>query len=283
VVTTVLATTFAIYGLRQLKKILQNTTEQNSNVAHLSYLTEIFSAIIGFVNIKLILLVNEARLREYFKKLQDLEVSMEKLFAGNKKIQQIFANLKRSTLRQAAALLIYVVVLLFGFYHCGVIDNIFVYTVNTLLYLIFDCFFISILIFLKMNMNFARRLQNHLNQVLFNRQKFNLLYNVESFIKIHNKIKHYLEALNDAFGIVFFLTTLAIFGAIVPELYISSLTLVQSNVNISLAAFENVALNLIWVIFSFYFFCQFVFECDKMEKEMLRFGEILLDIDNKEV
>jgi hypothetical protein len=110
-----------------------------------------------------------------------------------------------------------------------------------------------------------------------------LYYNVEDFIKIHNKIKHYLAALNEAFGFVFFLTTLAVFGTIVSEVYVSSLTLVQSNFDIPLVAFENVVLNLIWVIFSYYFFCQFVFECDKMEEEMSRFSEILLDIDDKEV
>jgi hypothetical protein len=132
-------------------------------------------------------------------------------------------------------------------------------------------------------MNFAKCLQNHLNQVLVNRQKFNFLLNVKDFLGIHRKIKHFLEALNKAFGFVIFLTTLAIFGAIVPEIYVNSLTLVQSNVNISLAAFENVILNLIWVIFNYYYFCQFVFECDKMEKEMSRFSEILLDIENEEV
>jgi hypothetical protein len=132
-------------------------------------------------------------------------------------------------------------------------------------------------------MNFAKCLQSHLNQVVVNRQKFNLLLNIEDFIKIQVKIKHYLEALNEAFGFIFFMATLAIFGTIVREIYVSSLTLVQSNFDISLAAFENIVFNLIWVIFNYYFSCQFVFECDKMEEEMSRFSEILLDIDNKEV
>jgi hypothetical protein len=283
VVSSVLATTFAILGVRQLKATLQNTTEQNSNVAFLAALTEILSAIVCFVAIKLFLLLNEVRIKKYFKKLQDLEVSMERLFPRNKKIHQVIGNLKRSTCHQAAALLVYVIVLLFGYYHCGVIDDIFVYAVNTLLYLTFNCFFILILIFLKMNMNFAKYLQSHLNQVLVNHQKFNLYYNIEHFIKIHRKIKSFLEALNEAFGFVFFLTTLAIFGNIVSEVYVSSLTLVQSNFDIPLAAFGNIVLNLIWVIFNYYFFCQFVFECDKMEEKISRFTEILLDIDDKEV
>jgi hypothetical protein len=279
-----LATTFAIFGVRQLKVlILQNSTEVESNVAYLAALSEIFSAIVCFVAIKLFLWLNESRPGDFFKKLQDLEVSVESLFPRNKKIDQIIRNLKRSTLRQAAALLTYVIISMFGYYHCAIIIDIFVYIVDTLLYLTFDCFFILILIFLKMNMNFAKCVQNHLNQVLPNQQKFNILSNVEGFIKIHNNIKRYLEALNEAFGFVFFLTTLAIFGSTVPEIYVSSLTLVQSNFNISLAAFEYIVLNLIWVVFIYYFFCQFVFECDKMEEEMSRFSEILLDIDNKEV
>jgi hypothetical protein len=265
-VSSVLATTFAIF-----------------EVAYLTSLTEIFSAIICFVAIKLFLLFNETRLSEYFKKLQDLEVSMESLFPRNKKIDQIIGNLKRSTRRQAATLLGFFIFLMFGFYHCGVIDDIFLYIVDTLLYLTFDCFFILIFIFLKMNMNFAKCLQSHLNNVLVNRQKFNLYYNVEVFIKIHRKIKCFLEALNEAFGFVFFLTTLAIFGTIITEIYMGSLTLVQFNVDIPLAAFEYIVLNLIWVIFIYYFFCQFVFECDKMEEKISRFSEILLDIDDKEV
>jgi hypothetical protein len=129
-------------------------------------------------------------------------------------------------------------------------------------------------------MNFAKCLQNHLNQVLLNRQKFNLYYNIEHFIKIHRKIKSFLEALNEAFGFVFLMVTLTIFGTIVREVYVNSLTLVQSNFNLSISALENIVLNLIWVIFNYYFFCQFVFECDKMEKEMSRLSEIILDIDN---
>jgi hypothetical protein len=282
-VSSVLATTFILVGVWQLNNILRNSTELESKVAYLAALTEIFSAIFCFVAIKLFLLVNEARLKDYFKKLQDLEDSVESFCAGNKKIHQITENLNRSTSQQGISTLIYVIFLLIGYCHCGVTDNIFVYTVNTLLYLAFDCFFILILIFLKMNMNFAKCLQNHLNKVLFNRQKFNLLYNVEDFIKMHRKIKCFLEALNEAFGFIFFMATLAIFGAIVPELYFNFSTFVQSSFNISLESFENFFLNLIWVIFNYYFFCRFVFECDNMEKEMSRFSEILLDIDNKEV
>jgi hypothetical protein len=68
------------------------------------------------------------------------------------------------------------------------------YTIRGILYDLFNCFFIQILIFLKMNMEIVRRLQNHLNQVLANLQQNHKSFHVEDFIEIHRKVNKYLEA-----------------------------------------------------------------------------------------
>jgi hypothetical protein len=114
-------------------------------------------------------------------------------------------------------------------------------------------------------MEFARRLQSHLNQVLLNRQKFNLLLNPEDFLEIHLKIKQFLVTLNEAFGFIFLMTFLEIFGSMIPEIYKSILTIALSETEISLNLLIYTILNFIWASFSYYHLGQFAFECGKVK------------------
>jgi hypothetical protein len=123
--------------------------------------------------------------------------------------------------------------------------------------------------FLKMSMEFARRLQNHINQVLVNLQKHHRHFDVEDFIEIHQKIKHYLTTLNNAFGFVFLMTFLEIYGSMVPQIYKSIITLANPNFKVSLNLVILINLNFIWAMFSYYHLGRFSFECDEMKEEVI--------------
>jgi hypothetical protein len=62
-------------------------------------------------------------------------------------------------------------------------------------------------------MEFARKLQNHLNQVLLNLRKIHKNLDVEDFIRIHLKVKKYLETLSEAFGLIFLMIFVEIYGS----------------------------------------------------------------------
>jgi hypothetical protein len=268
-----LITTFTIVGSIDLNQILDSSTEKESNVAYVVALTEVVSEISCFAIIKLYLLVKSDAMENYFEKLRDLEATWRGHHARNKKIDKIFEDLRKSNLRQEIFFFAFNVALMIGFGFCAV-SNVLIFTFDNFLYTVFNCFFLQIVVFLKMNMIFAMRLQSHLNQVLLNRQRFNLLLNPEEFLEIHLKIKQLLLALNRAFGFIFFFIILGIFGCMIPENYIGILTLVQdSSKPIKTVTFA--ILNIFWAVFSYYHFVCFAFECDKMEEEMSRFSEIL--------
>jgi hypothetical protein len=282
VVSIGLITTFAIIGRVELNHILDSSTEKESNVAYLVALIEIFSEILCFAIIKLYLLLKNGVVKNYYEKLRDLETTWRSFHSRNKKIDQIIEDLRVSNLQQEIFLYIFHLVSLIGFGFCAVSD-VLMFTFDNFLYMVFNCFFVQILIFLKMNMIFASRLQSHLNQVLINLQKFNLLLNPEDFLEIHRKIKQFLLALNRVFGFIFFFIILGIFGCMIPENYIGILTLVQDNSKVPIKTVVFVNLNFIWVVFSYYHFVRFAFECDKMEEEMSRFSEVLSNVRDKEV
>jgi hypothetical protein len=121
-------------------------------------------------------------------------------------------------------------------------------------------------------MEFVRRLQNHLNQVLANLQQNHKSFDVEDFFEIHRKVKKYLEALNEAFGFIFVTTFLEISGSMIPTIYKSILTITQSNSEISIIYTVN---SFVWASFTYYHLARFVFECDKMEEEVIKFSSLV--------
>jgi hypothetical protein len=267
-VSSILATTFCVAGIWDLNPLLNSTTEQESYTAYLTYLMEILSAILCFLVIKLYLHRNQLQVKKYFGLLQDLEATMKTFPGSKKKIDQIIENLGKSTWRREVFLIIYYFLTMLGYYYCATADNVLLYTFDCSLYLIFDSFFIQILIFLKMNMDFVRSLQNHLNQVLLDRQESGNNFNVEPFIKIHLKIQQFLKAMNEAFGFIFFMVVLAEFGCNLPDFYVSILTLVQSDFKMDIKSFAFTVLNMMWISLSYTFFCQFTFECDRVKEKV---------------
>jgi hypothetical protein len=259
--------TFSIVGVDQLSQSLIRTTEKNSALGYVTVMSEVFSLIFCFGMIKLYLLVKREIQEKYFDELRDLEITMRSHYARNKKIDRIIEDLRKSTLRQEIFVSVYYLSMQFSYSYMAVTDNILLHIFVGSLYDIFNCFFIQILIFLKMNMNFVKRLQSHLNQVLLNLQKSGMHYNVDDFIKIHNKIKQCLEALNEAFGFIFLMTFVAVYGSMIPEIYKSILTLAHSKISMNLLTYIN--LNFIWALHSYYHLGKFALECDLMKEEVL--------------
>jgi hypothetical protein len=259
---------FSIVGVSQLNLTLVNTTEKDSALGYLAVLMIIIVSISCFVMIKIFLLINGGNQVKYFDALKDLETTVRSYHVKNTKINWMIEDLRKSTLRQEIILFSIYIFLEFGFNFFAASGNILIYILQGILYDIFYCFFIQILIFLKMNMNIAKRLQNHLNQVLVNLQKFDKHYNVEDFIKIHTKIKNCLKALNEIFGFIFLMTFVAVYGSMVPEIYKSFLTLAQSNINISKNVLIYIILDLMWAFLGYYHLGKFAFECDEMDKEV---------------
>jgi hypothetical protein len=196
VVSITLMATFAMFGGFQVDLILQNTTEKNSALAHITALIEIFSSIICFAIIKVYLLINGGVQEKYFDSVRDLEISMRNFHSGKSgKVDRIIKDLGRSTLMEEILVFAYYILIQISFGLIMISDNLLLYLFDDFLYSSFNFFFVQILIFLKMNMNFAGRLQNHINQVLMDLQMSQKALDVDDFIKIHNKIKHYLEVL----------------------------------------------------------------------------------------
>jgi hypothetical protein len=269
VVTITLIATFAMYGAFQVDLILQNTTEKNSALGHVTALIEIFSSIFCFAIIKVYLLIYGGVLEKYFDSVRDLEISMRNFHSGKSgKVDRIIKDLGKSTLMEQILVFAYYISIQIGFCLITISDNLLVYLFDDFLYSSFNFFFVEILIFLKMNMNFARRLQNHINQVLMDLQKSQKALDVDDFIKIHNKIKHYLVVLNEVFGFIFLMTLVAIFGSVIPETYKSIETLAQSNFEFPRNRLSYIVLCMIWAMFSYYYFGRFALECDKSEAEV---------------
>jgi hypothetical protein len=269
VVSVALIVGFTIIGYDQLIQGVIKTVEKNSLLLYLAALTEVFSLIICFAIIKLHLLVKSEVQSKYFDMVRDLEIMMRRHHVRNTKMNKIIRELRESTLRQEIFISIFYLLIEFGYGYVAVNNNMFLNTIDGLLYDTFNCFFVQILIFLKMNMEFARRLQSHLNQVLLNLQKNHHQYNIDDFIKIHRKIKHYLEAFNEAFGFIFLMTFVAIFGSMIPQIYKSILTVVKFSLEIPINLLFYTTLNIIWATFSYYHLGQFAFECDKMQDEVI--------------
>jgi hypothetical protein len=205
---------------------------------------------------------------KYFDSVRDLEISVRNFHSGkNGKVDRIIKDLRKSTLIEGILVFAYYISIQIGFGLITISDNLLLYLFDNFLYSSFNFFFVQILIFLKMNMNFARRLQNHINQVLMDLQSQKAL-DVDDFIKIHNKIKHYLEALNEAFGFIFLMTLVAVFGNMIPETYISIETLAQSNFEFPRNRLSYIVLCMIWAMFSYYYFGSFALECDNLEEEV---------------
>jgi hypothetical protein len=118
-------------------------------------------------------------------------------------------------------------------------------------------------------MEFVRRLQNHLNQVLINLQKLEKKFIVEDFIRIHRKIKSFLATFNEVFGFIFLMVFVAISGSMIPEIYKSILTLAQFDPEIPIKSLGYVFLNIIWASFSYYHLGRFAFECEKFVEEVI--------------
>ncbi len=268
-VSTGLITAFVIVGVSQLSMSLISTTENKSVLGYLTALIEVLSLIIFFAIIKIYLVVKSEAQQKYFEKLRDLEVTVRSHYARNKKIDKINKDLQKSILRQEILLFVFYILIELSYDYVSVAKDVLMHTIRGILYDLFNCFFVQILIFLKMNMNFVRRLQNHLNQVLANLEKSGRHFHVDDFIKIHNKIKQCLEALNEAFGFIFLLTFVAIYGSMIPEIYKSILTLAQSNSKISMNLLTYIILNFTWASFSYYHLGKFALECDLMKEEVL--------------
>jgi hypothetical protein len=268
-VSVALIAVFTIVGYGQLNQGVIGTVEKESVLLSLAGMSAVFLPILCFVIIKLHLLVKSDVQENYFDALGDLEIMMRSHHVRNKKVEKIIEDLRKSTLQQEIFLFVFYLLIEFGYGYVAVTDNLFLNAVNGLLYDIFNCFFVQILIFLKMNMNFAKCLQSHLNQVLLNRQMFQRNFNVLDFIKIHRKIKQCLEALNEAFGFVFLITFVAIYGSMISQIYNSVLTLVKFSSGIPMNLLFYTTLNFIWGAFSYYYLGQFAFECDKMQDEVI--------------
>ncbi len=234
----------------------------------LTALIGVVSAILCFAIIKLYLLVKSDVHEKYFERLRDLEITVRSYHVKNTKIDKIIKDLRKSTLRQEFLLIIFYMLIQCGYNCFEITDDILLHTLVGILIDIFNCFFMQILIFLKMNMEFVRRLQNHINQVLLNLQQLQKHFDVEDFIEIHRKIKQYLLILNEAFGFVFLMIFVAIYGSMIPEIYKSFLTLANPNLKISTDLLMYINLNFIWAMFSYYHLGRFSFECDKMNEEV---------------
>jgi hypothetical protein len=268
VVSIALATAFAIICYDQLDDGVEFSTEKDSFFAYLIGVFEVFSTTMCFVIIKFYLLVKSYTMENYFDELRDFEFIVRSHHARNTKVDKIIQNLRKSTLRQEIFLFAFYVVTQLGFGFAGTTDNRLLWVVAGTLYSIINCFFVQILIFLKMNMEFARRLQNHINQVLLNLQKLHLHFNDEDFIKIHLKIKQFLSVLSEAFGFIFLMTFLVIYGILIPEIYRSLLTIMQLDWTSSLESLIYSVMSFIWPLLSYYHLGRFVFECDKMEEKV---------------
>jgi hypothetical protein len=164
-VSVSLISIFTIIGNNQLDQGLVFTTEKNSAFAYLNAMMEVYSLLFCFAIVKLYLLVKSGVQEKYFDKLRDLEATVKSYHVRNTKMNKINEDLRKSTLRQEIFLFVFYTVTEFGFGCVASTDNIVIYAIDGFLIDTFNCFFIQILIFLKMNMEFARRLQNHLNQV----------------------------------------------------------------------------------------------------------------------
>jgi hypothetical protein len=267
-VSFVLILTFSTVRISQLNLALVNTTEKDSVLGFLTVIMEDLSTIVCFAIIKLYLLVKSDVQEKYFEALRDLEATVRSHHIRNTKIDQIIEELRKSTLRQEIFFITFVVFMEFSYDYFSANGNILMYIFWGTLSEIVNCFFLQILIFLKINMNIVRRLQNHINKVLLNLQKLDRHFDVEDFIKIHRKVKQCLEALNEAFGLIFLLTLVEIYGSMIPQIYKSVLTLGLSNSKISLNLLVYIILNFIWVLFNYFYLGQFALECDKMDEEV---------------
>jgi hypothetical protein len=221
------------------------------------------------VIIKLYLLVKRDVQEKFFKKLRDLEIMIRSYHVKNTKINWIIEDLRKTTGLQEISILGFYLFMQIGYCCVADTDNNFLYLLVGNLYGVFNCFFLQILIFLKMNMEFVRRLQNHLNQVLANLQKLEKKFIVEDFIRIHLKIRRFLAAFNEAFGFIFLMVFVVISGSMIPEIYKSILTLAQFNPETSIKSLGYIILNFIWVSFSYYHLGRFAFECEKMDEEVI--------------
>ncbi len=226
----------------------------------------VFTPILCFAIIKLYLFVKSDVQEKYFDALSDLEIIVRSYHVKYTKMNKIVKELRKSTLRQEIFLIIYYLLIEFCYALSSGTDNISLHMMVNLIYEIINCFFVQILIFLKMNIEFVRRIQNHLNQVLLNLQKFDKPFNFEDFINIHQKILDYLETLNKAFGFVFLMAFLAVFGSMIPEIYKTILILMQWKSGINLIFY--IVLNFIWATFSYYHLGRFAFECDLLKEEV---------------
>jgi hypothetical protein len=268
-VSATLILTFTIVGVSHLNLSLVNTTEKDSFLGYLAALMIIIFSIFCFVIIKLYLLVKSDVQEKYFEALRNLEITVRNYHVKNTKIKWMIQELRKSTLRQEITIFSIYIFLQCGFAYFGGKGNILMYIFREMLYDIFNCFFNQILIFLKVNMSIARRLQNHLNQVLLSLQKSDKQYNVEDFIEIHQKIKNCLKALNEAFGFVFLMAFVAVYGSMVPEIYKSMLTLLQSDFNVPMNRFIYIVLCIMWAFLGYYYLGKFAFECDEMGHEVI--------------
>jgi hypothetical protein len=269
VISVALIVGFSIVGVTEFEAAVVRSVEKDSVLLSLMGMTTVFSPIFCFAIIKLHLFVKSEVQENYLDMVRDLEITVRSYHVRNSKMNKIIKELRKTTLQQEIFLFIFYLLIEFGYASVSVTDNIFLYMFANSFYDIFNCFFVQILIFLKMNMNFLRQLQNHLNQVLLNLQKHDVHYNVEDFIKIHRKIMDYLEVFNKTFGFIFLMTFLAVFGSMIPEIYKSLLILMQLNSKVNLIFY--IILNFIWATFSYYHLGQFAFACDGL-KDVVNFS-----------
>jgi hypothetical protein len=268
VVSVALIVGFSIVGVIEFDTAVVRSIEKDSFLLCLTGMTAVFSVILCFAIIKLHLLVKSDVQEKYFDMVRDLEITVRNHHFKNTRMNKIIKDLRKSTLRQECFLIIYYLLIEFFYVFISATDNIFLYMLDNLFYEIFNCFFVQILIFLKMNITFLRQIQNHLNQVLLNLQKNHHQYNVEDFIKIHHKIRQFLETLNKAFGFIFLMTFAAIYGSMIPEIYKSLLILIEFNSEISMRLLFYAVLNFIWAMFSYYHLGRFAFECDGLKDKV---------------
>jgi hypothetical protein len=268
VVTIVMITSFAVIGTWQIDTVMENSTEKGSVVGFLVINIQMLSSIIGFAIIKLYLLARNDVLDKYAEKVQNLEQTVRVFSGRNSKIEKIIKDLRKSTLLREILFLILIILLLTGYIFCVTAENYIMFVADIIIYMSFNCFYMQILFFLKMNMKFVSRLQNHLNQALHHRQKFHTHFDVEEYIRIHLKIKMFLKTFNKDFGFIFFVIFLTISGGMIPEVYMGILSLVQLDLEISSHLFIYIMLNFIWATHSYYVLGQFAFACDEMEEEV---------------
>jgi hypothetical protein len=266
VVSVALIVGFSIVVVSDWNLAVIDTVEKDSYLLSLTEMTAVFSPIFCFAIIKFYLLVKSDVQENYFDMVRDLEATVRSYYVKNTKTDKIIKDLKKSILRQEIFLIIYYLLIEFFYASISVTDNIFQYMFANSFYEIFNCFFVQILIFLKMNINFLRQIQNHLNQVLLNLQKQHRHFNVEDFLKIHRKIMDYLEVFNKTFGFIFLMTFAAVFGSMIPEIHKSVLILMQLNSEVNLIFY--IILNFIWAMFSYYHLGQFAFACDGLKDEV---------------